>query len=197
MAGEDYRCVMSAADFEAIPGGGDFLIARHYEALIDRNDRIGNEFLQDARELKKLTRGQHMLIQLATFDCQVGNGGITQFLWTCTASIFEVRDWLEALGLTDLCANYDRALEALCGHKDRWLARREECARDPDNPSWERFRQSYELLDLKWFDEAYFDNYGYNDKQEWVCQSRGLHHDLCTRLVAYIQTHPAEFISQA
>ncbi len=194
MVDTDYRRVMSAADFEAIPADEDDPIDGYYEALIDRNGRIGHEFFEDVNQLKKLTAGQRMLIQLGTFDSQVKNGGLTQFFWNCPDSLFDVGDWIEQLDLPALQAIYDRALEVLVGKKDRWLALRGEWAKGRDNPSWETFQRSYELLDLGWFDEAYFDKRGYNEKQEWVRLSRGLHYDLLTKLAAYVRANRAEFI---
>jgi hypothetical protein len=194
MAEADYRRVMSAADFDAIPSDDKYPIDDYYDALIDRNERIGHQFFEDSVQLKKLTPGQRMLIQLGTFDSQVKNGGITQFFWNCPESIFDVADWIELMGVSELQANYERALESLVGKKDQWLVLREEWAKGRDNPSWETFQQTYELLDLGWFDDAYFDKHGYNEKQEWVRQSRGLHHVLLTRLAEYVRNHRAEFI---
>lgn len=194
MAEVDYRCVLSAAEFNAIPAHDEGPIDSYYEVLIDRNERLGHRFFEAAEHLKKLTMGQRLLIQLGTFDSQVKNGGITQFFWNCPESIFDVADWIEYVGVPELQTHYDRALEALVGKKDKWLALREEWARGRDNPNWETFQQSYELLDLGWFEDAYFDKYGYNERQEWVRQTRGLHHMLLTRLANYVRTHSAEFI---
>jgi hypothetical protein len=194
MAEADYRCVMSPADFDAIPADEDSPIVGYYETLIIGNKRLGPWIFEDVEQLEKLTAGQRMLIQLGTFDSEVNNGGITQFFWNCPEYIFDVGDWIEQMGVRELQANYDRALETLVGKKDRWLALREEWAKGLDNPSWETFQKSYGLLDLGWFDDAYFDKYSYNEKQEWVRQARGLHHVLLTRLAEYVQTHRGEFI---
>ena len=194
MSQADYRLPMSASDFEAIPADEDYPIDGYYDALIDGNKRIGHEFFEQPERLKELTAGQRMLIELGAFDSQVSNGGITQFFWNCPESIFDVREWIEQLGVQQLQANYDRALEALVGKKDRWLALREEWVKGRDDPRWEPFQQTYKLLDLGWFDAAYFDKHGYNETREWVRLSRGLHHDLLTRLAEYVRTHPGEFI---
>lgn len=194
MRDADYRAEMSAAAFEAIPTDPDDPIDGYYDLLIDWNERIDHRFFEERERLQELTRGQRLLIQLGTFDSQVKNGGITQFFWNCPTYIFDVADWIEHLGVPGLQANYDRALETLVGKKDRWLALREEWAKGGDNPNWETFQQTYELLDLGWFDDAYFDKHGYNEKQEWVRQSRGLHHVLLTKLAEYVRTHPSEFI---
>lgn len=194
MAETDYRCTMSAADFDAVPVDEDYPIDTYYEALIDRNERLDHRFFEDAEQLKKLTPGQRMLIQLGTFDSQVKNGGVTQFFWNCPESIFDVADWIEYLGISELQANYDRALESIVGKKDQWLALREEWVKGGNNPNGETFRQTYALLDLGWFEDAYFDKYGSNEKQEWVRQARGLHYILLIRLAEYVQTHKAEFI---
>jgi hypothetical protein len=157
MAKADYRCVMSAADFDAIPVDEDYPIDGYYDPLIDRNERIDHRFFEDAEHLQELTIGQRFLIQLGTFDSQVKNGGITQFFWNCPKSIFDVAGWLEYLGVPELHIKYERALESLVGKKDRWLALREEWARGGDNPNWETFQQTYKLLDLAWFEKEYFD----------------------------------------
>jgi hypothetical protein len=194
MAVVDFRAEMSPAAFEAIPTDADEPIDGYYDALIDRNKRVDHRFFEDSEQLQKLTRGQQLLIRLGTFDSQVKNGGITQFFWNCPDSIFEVADDIEFLGVTELLGNYERALEALVGKKDRWLALREEWAKGQDNPRWETFQESYGLLDLGWFDKAYFDQRGYNESGEWVRLRRGLHHALLTQLAEYIRTHRAEFI---
>src|SRR5262245_24239980 len=139
MANVDRRRVMSVTDFDAIPSDDEYPIDGLYEALIDRNEQIGHEVYEQPERFKELTAGQRMLIQLGTFDGQVKNGGITQFFWNFPESIFDVADWIEALGLPALQANYDRALEALVGKKDQWLALRTEWCKGRDDPKWESF----------------------------------------------------------
>jgi hypothetical protein len=187
MARADHRRVMSAAQFDIIPADGNYPSYGYYEDLIGNNERISDEVFEPER-FKELTTGQRMLIRLFAFDGQVRNGGITQFFWNRTESIFEVADWLERLGVTELQANYERALEALGGKKYQWRELRAEFA-------WENFRQTYALLDLGWFDDAYYDTRGFNERNEWVVQARGLGHAMLTRLAEYVRTHPAEFIT--
>jgi Domain of unknown function (DUF4375) len=194
MAEVDHRRVMSTAEFDAIPVDDGSLIYGYYEALIDWNDQIGPEVCGQSERFQELTAGQRMLIQLAAFDGQVKNGGITQFFWNRAESIFDVGDWIEFLSVAELQANYDRALEALVGKKDRWLELRAAWTNGRDGPTWESFQKSYELLDLGWFDTAYFDKRGYNERQEWVVHSKGLHHELLTRLVEFIRSRRSEFI---
>jgi hypothetical protein len=197
MARADSRRVMSIAEFNAIPVDDKYPIDGYYKILIDENERIPNAVLENPRRLKEeLTAGQRMLIEVATFDSQVKNGGITQYFWNCVGSIFEVGDWIEQLGVSELRVNYDRALESLVGKKDKWLALREEMNMARDNPQWETFQQSYDLLDLSWFDDAYFDKYDYDENKEWVRKSRGIHYTLLTRLAEYIRTHAEEFITE-
>jgi hypothetical protein len=190
----DHRAEMSSSAFEAIPIDPDDPIDGYYDQLIDQNKRIDHRFFEDHERLQELTRGQRLLIQLGTFDGQVKNGGITQFFWNCPESIFDVAEGIEFLGDAELLANYERALESLVGKKDRWLALREEWGRGKDNPRWETFQETYELLDLGWFDKAYFDQRGYNENKEWVRLKWGLHHWLMMRLAEYVRTHPGEFI---
>ena len=190
----DYRCQLSVVDFEAIVVEEDYPINGYYQALIEDNERLPYEIIDSAERLKELTAGQRMLIVLGTFDSQVSNGGVTQFLWNCPSLIFDVADSIAYLGLADLQANYDRALEMLVGKKDQWLALRKMHEDVPGSRMLESFQQSYELLDLRWFDNAYFDKYGYAEAQEWVRQARGLGHALLSRLAEYIRAHRAEFI---
>jgi hypothetical protein len=124
----------------------------------------------------------------------VKNGGITQFFWNFPEYIFEVRDAIELLGPPELLQNYEKALESLVGRKEGWLKLRQECYLDQSNPDWEPFRKSYDLLDIGWFDKAYFDKRGYNERKEWVIQQRGLHHALLKHLADYVRSYKAELI---
>ena len=187
MANVDRRCVMTAAQFDAIPVSDGYPAYGHYESLISNNERITDEVF-GPKWFEELTAGQRMLIQLVGFDGQVRNGGITQFFWNRTESVPEVADWLERLAVPELQANYARAVEALTGKKSRWRALRAVFA-------WGTFRQTYKLLDLGWFDDAYYGNGRFNERNEWVVHARGLGHAMLTRLVEYIRTHPAEFIT--
>jgi hypothetical protein len=192
----DYRAQMSSATFDAIAIDVDDPIDGYYDRLIDRNKRIDHRFFEDHELLRELSRGQRLLIALGTFDSQVKNGGLTQFFWNCPESIFDVADDIEFLGDTQLLANYERALEALVGKKEQWLSLREEWAKGRENPQWETFQATYELLDLGWFDDAYFDRHGYDDTKKWVRLGRGLHHSLMTRLAEYVRSHRNEYITE-
>src|SRR5579871_980737 len=105
----DSRRFMSVAEFNAIPVDPEYPIDRYYETLIDANERTSHAGYGQPDQLKDLTAGQRMLIQLGIFDSQVKNGGITQFFWNCVGSIFDVGDWIQQLRLSELQANYDRA----------------------------------------------------------------------------------------
>jgi hypothetical protein len=198
----DFRATLSAAEFAAIPIDEECPIDNYYAELIDRNKKfrdLGDEFPRGYEEIaliRRLPVGQQLLILLGVFDGQVCNGGITQFFWNYPEYLFEVRDAIERLGESALLANYERALEALLGKKDGWLKLREECYRVKDNPSWESFRQSYDMMDLGWFDNAYFDKRSYNDQNEWVVQERGLKYSFLRSLARYIQSHRSEFIKE-
>jgi hypothetical protein len=95
-----------------------------------------------------------------------------------------------------LLRNYDRVLEALVGKEERWLELRKEWCEAGANADWKTFQQTYEPLDLGWFDDAYFDKGEHNDKNEWIVQQRGLHHFLMLRLLEYVKSHRAEFIEE-
>jgi hypothetical protein len=193
---------MSSADFGAISCEDDFPLDDYFAKLIDGNEKFRNiheEFPRGYEEItliRQLTPGQQLVILLGVLDGQVCNGGITQFFWNYPEYLFDVRDAIERLGDSAILTNYERALEALVGKKDRWFELRKECYGNKDGPSWESFRQTYELLDLGWFDEAYFDKRGYNDQKEWVKLERGLQHRFLHRLAEYIRSHRSEFIEE-
>jgi hypothetical protein len=200
MAEKDYRAKLSAAEFEAIPRDEECPILGYYEELIDCNEKfrgIHKEFprgYEDIALIQQLTRGQQILIQLGVLDGQISNGGITQFFWNYPEYIFEVRDAIEELGHEEMLANYERALEGLVGNKDRWLELRHECYSHPNGPQWETFQESYRLLVLGWFDEAYYGQKGENEKGEWVWQKKGLQESFLRGLAEYVRAHLFDFI---
>jgi hypothetical protein len=202
MARREFRAQMSPNAFTAIPVEDDQPIDNYYAELVDGNQRfcgIREEFprgYEDINLIRQLNPGQQLLILLGVFDGQVCNGGITQFFWNYPEYLFDVRDAIERLGDAAVLTNYERALEALVGKKDRWLELRDECYRAEGGPSWESFRKSYDLLDLSWFDNAYFDENGYNDAKEWVVLRRGLQHSFLHRLAEYVRSHRSEFIEE-
>jgi hypothetical protein len=201
MSGKDYRAKLSAAQFRAIPVDEEYPIDGYYEALIDGNPKfigIEKEYprgYEDINLVRELTPGQRLLIVLGVFDGQVKNGGITQFFWNFPEFAFEARDALETLGETEVLANYDKALEAWLGAKDRCAElRREWMTATGDAPRWEAFRKSNEALDLSWFDDAYLDQWGDDARGDWVRLRPGLADRLLRRLAEYVRAHPAEFI---
>jgi hypothetical protein len=191
---------MSPSDFAAISFEEDNPIDNYYFELIDKNPKFSNVWEAYPRGyegitfIRQLTPGKQMLILLGVFDGQVCNGGITQFFWNYPEYLFDVRDAIERLGDAAVLENYERALEGLVGHKDRWFQLREECYGADGGPNWESFRQSYDLLELGWFDDAYFDERGYNDRMEWIEQKCGLKHPFLCRVAEYVRSHPSEFI---
>lgn len=198
----DLRAKLSPDDFAAIPIEREGPIDNYYLELVEKNQKFWNireEFprtYEDIRVIRQLTPGQQLLILLGVFDGQICNGGITQFFWNYSEYVFDVRDAIEHLGDTGVLRNYERALEGLVGNKDRWLQLREECYRAEGGPNWESFRESYDLLDLGWFDDAYFDERRYNDKKVWIVQKRGLQYPFLHRLAEYVRSHRSEFIEE-
>jgi hypothetical protein len=186
----DYRAPMARAEFDAVTPRPEYPIDAHWERLIDDNPHDLYE-----RPPEVLTRGQRLFIALGSFDSQVCNGGITQFFWNRPASIGEVEEGLRELGEVELLALYTRAVEAVLGKRADWTKLREAAYRNPTAPDWEPFRQSYDLLDLNWFDDAYFDKHGYNERQEWVVLGEGLQSPFLRRLAAWVKAHPEEFIT--
>lgn len=135
------------------------------ERLIDNNEKL-QEFLRqfvgrlDAPECwNQLTQGQRILCSLAALDGEVRNGGITQFFWNCPDMIFPAGESLTALNCSDLSINYEEAVDSLVGNQESWLELRKKASDDPAN-FWEPFQSTYDLLDLNWFDDAYFEQFG-------------------------------------
>jgi hypothetical protein len=187
---------MTRAEFEAIPINPDHVISSLWDPLIDANPRLLAEDFGDAQFLAKVTPGMRLFLVLGVFDGQVCNGGITQFFWNCRTTIFTVRDAMEELGEGELLGPYERALEAVAGNGVRWQELREEWAQSTSGAeAWEPFRRSYELLDLAWFDRAYFDEYGHNTDGKWTVIREGLCGPFARRLVEFVKSRPDEFIT--
>ena len=80
----------------------------------------------------------------------------------------------------ELSVAYEKALESLIGKKDKWLDLRRQSSSDSAN-FWGPFQATYDLLDLNWFDDAYFEQFG---------------PALIDLLVIYVRKNKAEFIEQ-
>jgi hypothetical protein len=190
----DYRAKLTKEELDRIPTDNQWDPSfGYFDKLFLTNAKLPKE-RWTVEFLETLTKGQQIFVLLASFDGQVKNGGITQFLWNCPDEIFPVRDAIEYLGEKKLLENYERALENLLGKKESWLALREQCYQAPKNPKWESFQATYDLLDLSWFDDAYFDKCGYDSENQWVVQGDGLHRSLAGKLIAYVKDRPEEFI---
>jgi hypothetical protein len=70
-------------------------------------------------------------------------------------------------------------LENLIGKQDSWGDLRKLWVDAGANPPWAAFQKSYEVLDVSWFDDAYFET----------------HADVLLRsLIEYVKAHLTEFI---
>jgi hypothetical protein len=194
---DDYRTPMTRDEFAALSIDPEHPISSLWDPLIDANPRLMAEDFGDAAFLAKVTPGMRLFLVLGVFDGQVCNGGITQFFWNCRATIFAVQNALNELGEMELLAYYDRALDALAGNRTRWQELRAEYARSaPSADAWQAFRRSYDLLDLSWFDKAYFPERGFNAVGEWVVLREGLSGPFSLRLVEYVRARPGDFITR-
>lgn len=168
----------------ASPQTAVWILSGYCRKLLEKNEKLQEVLPQFAGKFDDpecrncLTQGQRILYVLSAFDGQVNNGGITQFFWNCPDLIFEVSEALQLLGETELAQAYDKALESLIGNKDEWIQLRSQSSNDPSN-FWEPFQKTYDLLDLSWFDDAYFEKDGPS---------------LVARLVEYVRAHKEEFI---
>lgn len=186
----DYRAPLTRAEFDAIPVDPEYPIDELWVRLLD-----GNPQMASWPPIEQLTRGGRWFRALAVFDGQVCNGDITQFFWNYPEVIPHVEDALAGLGETELQGLFARAIESALDQRVDWKKLREEAYRDPKAPDWEPFRRSYELLDLGWFEKAYFTRRGHDDQQGWVKLEEGLQEPFLRRLAAWVKAHPEEFIT--
>jgi hypothetical protein len=162
----------------------EWIFAGYCERLLDKNEKLQELLHQFVGRFDRpdcwtcLTQGQRILYSLAALDGQVKNGGITQFFWNYPDLIVPASGALVALGYSDLLAAFEKALESLIGKKEAWLELRKQSSSDPAS-FWEPFQASYNLLELTWFDDAYFEEYGPT---------------LTGLLVEYVKEHKREFI---
>jgi hypothetical protein len=164
----------------------DWIFGGYCEKLLYKNEKLSEMLQQFLGRLddpgcwNRLTQGQRILYSLAALNGQVKNGGISQFFWNCPDLIFPTSDALAALNYSELSTAYEKALESLIGNKDKWVALRNQSGNDPES-FWEPFQATYDLLDLNWFDDAYFEQYGPS---------------LVDLLVNYVKENKVEFIEQ-
>ncbi len=181
---------MTRAEFDAISPRPEYPIDAYCEPLIDCNP---HNLYEEPPE--SLTRGQRLFLALGSFDSQVCNGGITQFFWNRPGGIPEVEQALQELNEVELRTLYVRAVNTLVGKEVDWAHLRAAAYRDASNPDWDPFQQGYELLNLDWFDTAYYDRWGYDANGKWVMLGEGLKLPFLRRLAAWVKAHPAEFIT--
>lgn len=201
MPEHDYRRPMSRTEFAALGTRKRFGFDTLYDALIVRNTafgQLGAEYPRgygDPMLIPLLTPGQQIVILLGAFDGQVSNGGLAQFFWNCPEYVFPAQNALLRLGCPEVAERYDRAIDSLDANYRDWLALRARCYESPYGPRWVDFAETYELLDLDWFDRAYFDTWSTDATGAPHRNDDGLHNVLLARLVQYVMTHPEEFIT--
>jgi hypothetical protein len=210
----DLRLPLSHAEFERISEKGaprsllkndpnlvshnrarDWKWIAHYEKLIRKNAPLQQVLTQfrDRFDLSslwpQLTSGQRFVLLLATFDGQVRNGGVTQFFWNCLSYTAPVQQALHEFNMPELAAKLDRAVATLLERFPDWNALRSSFE-SVDEDAWAAFEESYELLDLDWFDQAYFSLH--TDKPDGPPSQEVI----TIRLLEYIATHRDEFIRE-
>lgn len=164
----------------------NWIFIGYCEKLIYKNERLTQLLKQFVGRLdhpecwSHLTPGQRIIYSLAALDGQVKNGGITQFFWNCPDLIFAASDALASLSCNELSGSYENALKSLIANKSMWLDLRKQSSVELAS-FWEPFQATYDLLDLNWFDDAYFKQYG---------------PELIDLLITYIRENRGEFIAQ-
>ena len=164
----------------------EWIFSGYCDKLLYKNEQLQGVLqqfvgrLDDSECWNRLSQGQRILSSLAALDGQVKNGGVAQFFWNCPDLIFPATDALAELNYSELSAAFEKALESLIAKKDKWLELRNQSRSDSAN-FWGPFQATYDLLDLNWFDDAYFEQYGPT---------------LIELLVKYVEENKAEFIEQ-
>jgi hypothetical protein len=169
----------------------EWIVHEYCHRFIFENKAL-HEILFDKQRRIEAPKGLRILYSLCIFDGQVKNGGLEQFFWNYPGLIFDVSDALAELGVNDLQEAYDRAVECLCGKKERWHALREQAHLDSNNPDWEPFRQSYDLLDVGSFNDEYYDQHDSSDHTKVI--ERGFSSIMLRRLRDYVVDHKEEFV---
>src|SRR5262249_15704116 len=143
----------------------EWIFGGYCERLLYKNEKLSELLQQFSGRLddpdcwNRLTQGQRILYSLAALAGQVKNGGITQFFLNWSDLIIPARDALSALDCSELSAAFENALKSLIGNKDKWVDLRNRSSNNPEE-FWEPFQATYDLLDLDWFDDAYFEQFG-------------------------------------
>ena len=191
----DYRLDTSSEEFKKVDLFHLYPIESLMEKLIEDNPKIEyEEFLMPTYtdRLKELTSGQQMLIQLHNFDGQVKNGGITQFFWNCQSSIFDIGVHLKALEFDIFYTNYIKAVEMLFEKNGSWDHLHSEWSKAPNKVEY--FQQASSDVDLKWFDDQYYDFHGEELKGN---EKQGLGSKLLIKLHDYIYSNLNLFLSKS
>jgi hypothetical protein len=191
MSTEDYRVAMTGEEFSQISNDADDPFYEYYIKFYAENERITRLSSHELRE--KLPKGLQLLVFVTIFDGQVCNGGISQFFWNCPDLIADVCDVFVDLDQNELRREYETACETLLGKKENWIKLREEAYRDETNPDWSSFAKTYDLLDLSWFDEKYWETYD-RDSPGLKVTKLGMRTHLLKAMADYVQTHRDDYI---
>ena len=189
------RAQLTKAQFDAIPIDEDPIYG-YYQLLIAENERIFpiTNAPHHSRD-NELTHGQRVLFYVATFDGQVNNGGIVQFLWNEPELVLPVEAAIRVLGQDPLLHQYQKVLDTFFERRDRWLELRKDWVDGGTNPPMAAFQSSYHLLDLGWFDHLYYDKHGHDDLGHRIILRHGLQYSLQHQLADYVAMNWTDFIA--
>jgi hypothetical protein len=168
------------------------------EALLASMDAAGDWPASELRLLGRMTRGQRLVYVLSTFDGQVLNGGVAQFLFNRGHLVEEVLAALRYLGLNDLEGLLGAAV-AQADPESLLEARQvfsQEAIKSGDGSVSTRAHAAYERERLKVEQAANVVEEGWYPKWGDVSgpTTEGpLRVAMCEAMNAYIAAHPGEF----
>jgi hypothetical protein len=200
MTTEEYRIEMTSEEFSRLrfetndrfDGILPDRFAAYYVYFFLENKKANRLSIKDIRD--KLSNGLKLLIFASIFEAEVSNGGITQFFWNYPEMIVDIYELFEILGEVELRDNYETACENLTGNEDNWRNLREMAHRDEKDSKWAPFAESYDLLDLGWFDDLYSAKYERESNGEYILKRPGLRTNMLEAIADYVESHPDEFI---
>ena len=178
----DLRIEDAPAIWTKVPRKADATFEYLYQKLIEENEGI--MALADKKGCgpydepvrKKARPGQQMLLLLFRLDSEILNGGVTQFIWNAPFEIDDVGKAIKKLKLLELSADYKKVDDRLSEKMDEWVPLKQKWNEESD---WKYFQETYPLLDLEWFDNAY------------MAKHRA---PMVNALIAYVMDHKDDFV---
>ncbi len=158
-----------------------------YDSLIADNPKA-NKLKPDSW---RLTKGQRLLYAIAFFHYDISNGGVEQYLWNQPWMAYDALEYIQLLGLEDLCSAFEPFVDMVDDRKGEWYQLRSSAgASEEEAPS--AFQDSRRLVGGSAFNDLY---YGSADSENE--SSVGFGEVLSKAVLEYVQSNPSEFVRVA